>query len=115
MSGTCNECYRAYQRKHYAKNKEAYRAKNQRHRHKKVELMRSLKMKPCKDCSREFHPCAMDFDHREGEIKLADVATLANNQASTKRLLAEIAKCDLLCAVCHRIRTFNRNAFMVQR
>lgn len=46
----------------------------------------------------------MDFDHRPGTIKVADVSVLA--RSSTKeRTLDEIAKCDLVCANCHRIRT----------
>lgn len=61
--------------------------------------------KPCMDCDREFPPCAMDFDHVRGDKK-KDVSSLT----TIKSITAEIAKCDLVCANCHRIRTFKRAA-----
>lgn len=69
------------------------------------DLVNSLKGAPCTDCKTSFHPCAMDFDHRDRATKTKNVAQLVF-KASTTRLLAEIAKCDLVCANCHRIRTF---------
>jgi hypothetical protein len=45
----------------------------------------------------------MDFDHRPDEEKLFDVGT--GLLYSKEKVLAEIAKCDLICACCHRIRT----------
>jgi hypothetical protein len=50
----------------------------------------------------------MDFDHREGELKTDNVANLVASPHSMKKLLEEIAKCDLVCANCHRIRTHAR-------
>lgn len=50
----------------------------------------------------------MDFDHRPGvEKKFKIAAWLARNSAKTDRseVEAEIAKCDVVCANCHRIRT----------
>lgn len=45
----------------------------------------------------------MDFDHRNPATKKANVARLKHK--STEGMLAEITKCDLVCANCHRIRT----------
>ena len=56
---------------------------------------------------RRFPFYVMDFDHREGEEKTAHVAMLVN-MLSINRLLNEIAKCDLVCANCHRVRTYKR-------
>jgi len=51
----------------------------------------------------------MDFDHREGEEKLFNISALnANRWVSVAQLLAEIKKCDLVCANCHRERTHQR-------
>ena len=50
----------------------------------------------------------MDFDHIRGK-KLHNVAWLVN--VSERRLLEEIAKCDLVCANCHRIRTARRGGW----
>ena len=70
------------------------------------ELYNNLKMKPCTDCGRCFDPCCMDFDHRPDEIKISSVSKLLGKNEEI--LLAEIAKCDLVCACCHRIRTKKR-------
>lgn len=47
----------------------------------------------------------MDFDHVRG-VKLANVSRLI--AAPTHLLLAEIEKCELVCAACHRTRTSSR-------
>jgi hypothetical protein len=48
----------------------------------------------------------MEFDHREGEEKNAEISRLVN--FSIKRIEEEISKCDLVCSNCHRERTFQR-------
>jgi hypothetical protein len=60
----------------------------------------------CTDCGFNAHPAALDFDHRPGESKLFNVAS--NMNYSMERLLSEIAKCDVRCANCHRIKTVER-------
>lgn len=67
----------------------------------------SLKQGPCKDCKHTFRSCCMDFDHL-GD-KMMGIGRMAS-QSSHEAILAEIAKCDLICACCHRIRTYNRRA-----
>jgi hypothetical protein len=48
----------------------------------------------------------MDFDHRQGEAK---VINLANASRMTRsKILEEIAKCDVVCSNCHRERTYLR-------
>jgi hypothetical protein len=69
--------------------------------------MRELKAFPCMDCGGTFHPAAMQFDHRPGTTKVADLASLARD-GSTHLFGLELAKCDLVCANCHAIRTFER-------
>lgn len=64
---------------------------------------------PCSDCGNRFPPECMDFDHRSSEVKLFNIATSFNK--SQDSLAAEIAKCDLVCANCHRIRTHMRRAW----
>ncbi len=46
----------------------------------------------------------MDFDHVRGEKKFNLGSVLALN-VSAEILDEEIAKCDIVCANCHRIRT----------
>jgi hypothetical protein len=54
-----------------------------------------------------FHPVAMHWDHLPGETKEADLAFLAK-RGSRQRVLDEIAKCELVCANCHAVRSFVR-------
>lgn len=49
----------------------------------------------------------MDFDHVRGEKKF-NLAVAANKNISIARIQDEIAKCDVVCANCHRERTFKR-------
>jgi hypothetical protein len=68
------------------------------------EMLDTLKRQPCADCHGIFPPCCMDFDHRDPATKTANVANLLNQKSKT-RLLIEVAKCDVVCSNCHRIRT----------
>lgn len=68
-------------------------------------LIAAAKDVPCPDCGLRFAPDLMDFDHVRG-IKLANVSELVGS--TTKRLLAEMRKCEVVCCGCHRIRTRNR-------
>lgn len=82
------------------------------HRAGKDEIKRwfntEVKVGPCTDCKGVFPPCCMDYDHRDGSVKHKNVATLVGEGYSRKSILEEVAKCDLVCANCHRIRTQSR-------
>ena len=54
---------------------------------------------------RTFEPHQMDFDHRDPPAKAFGLTTPTALGTSRERLLLEVAKCDVICAVCHRIRT----------
>jgi len=57
----------------------------------------------------------MDFDHREPGSKRHTVSRMIG-RAGTATILAEIAKCDIVCANCHRDRTFRRReAALIER
>lgn len=103
----CKVCRREYDKTHYDHNKGQYLSRNERARSRLREWLRSLKAKPCADCGGSFPPCVMDFDHI-GSDKEAAISTMINRFASKRRILAEIAKCELVCANCHRIRTCAR-------
>lgn len=70
------------------------------------KIIDQAKNKPCMDCGKSFPSCCMDFDHRDKTTKLRAVAKLLS--ASLSYLLREIAKCDVVCANCHRIRTHKK-------
>jgi hypothetical protein len=60
----------------------------------------------CADCGFRSHHAALDFDHRPGTDKVRDIKS--GQQLGWKALQDEIAKCDVVCANCHRIRTYLR-------
>lgn len=66
-------------------------------------FINGLKDKPCVDCGESYDPIVMDFHHREGTEKDFRVSQSPKTVAKD-RILSEVAKCDLLCANCHRLR-----------
>jgi len=60
----------------------------------------------CADCGYNKHAAALEFDHLPGTFKSQTVASLMYR--SWERIWQEIAKCELVCANCHAIRTAER-------
>jgi hypothetical protein len=103
----CRSCRREWDARYYAAHAEIRRAQTRANRKRLTDRMRELKAAPCMDCGGTFHPAAMQFDHRPGTTKVADLASLARD-GSSRLFELELAKCDLVCANCHAIRTFRR-------
>lgn len=55
----------------------------------------------CRECG-ESDPACLDFHHREDEDKERNISKMISYYASWDRIEAEIQKCDVLCANCHR-------------
>lgn len=66
--------------------------------------------KPCTDCGRIFPHQVMQWDHRPGTEKLGEISGEFRTRPRDE-ILAEIAKCDLVCTNCHAIRTFSRSGW----
>jgi len=65
----------------------------------------------CTDCGlRPEVLQVLEFDHRDDERKLFDVSDRMTS-GNIEDLKREIAKCDVVCANCHRIRTVKRKQF----
>lgn len=62
----------------------------------------------CADCGYNADPIALDFDHLPGTDKIAAVATMVGDAKGWEMIIAEIAKCEVVCSNCHRIRTRDR-------
>jgi hypothetical protein len=72
-----------------------------------AQYLRDLKTKtPCVDCGINYPYYVMDFDHVRGQ-KHANVMELVST-LSKKKIDLEIAKCEIVCSNCHRIRTHMR-------
>jgi hypothetical protein len=61
----------------------------------------------CKECGLTDHR-VLDFHHRDPKEKLFEVSKKASGGYSPKTILKEIKKCDVLCANCHRILTYEK-------
>jgi hypothetical protein len=105
----CIRCHREYRKQHYKKNRSVYVAKaansNARAIAKLTVLITELKNVPCMDCGLNFPPVCMDFDHRNLKTKLRNVSAMRGGALSEKKIRDEIAKCDVVCACCHRLRS----------
>lgn len=105
LQSRCRDCSRAW----YVANKPAHDANVQR-RNKRVRadyrqrLADYLLDHPCVDCG-EPDVRVLDFDHEDPAHKLDEVARLVGNGIAWARVEAEIAKCSVRCANCHRRRT----------
>lgn len=103
----CKICQNAYTKEHYKNNKQAYLIKATKNRKKLADekrlLLQKLKAAPCTDCNQSFPYFVMDFDHLRDKS-----CNVSEYRGSTRKLLKEIEKCELVCANCHRIRTQQR-------
>lgn len=81
-----------------------------RNRERNRDYVDRLKREPCTDCRGRFPAPAMDFDHVDDD-KAANIAALVRRGVSTGRLLDELAKTELVCSNCHRVRTARREGW----
>jgi len=84
---------------------------NQRNAHayqeKRAWLDAQKSARPCKDCNRFFPACCMDYDHLPGCIKAENLSKMVGKpECKIADMEAEITKCELVCANCHRIRSY---------
>jgi hypothetical protein len=112
------EARRLYHQRYYLARREVFRAQHKAYyeanpaakaqrAEKRRELLRAFirQQKEGKCCLRcgFSDPRALDFHHRDGTTKEITLAQALHRAWSIKRMALEIAKCDLLCANCHRI------------
>jgi hypothetical protein len=101
---------RASKKRWYENNPQVYRDRRRRRQAENWRKIAGLKTVPCADCGGKFPYFVMDFDHRDGEEKLGNISAMVAGW-TWKRILAEVAKCDVVCANCHRIRTARRGGW----
>jgi hypothetical protein len=108
----CRVCRAKYKQEHYAANRDRYiGAASDRKRvvaaERAVLLIEYLRGRACADCG-EADPLVLEFDHR-GTKRFGIAKGLRDR--SWQAVLDEIAKCDVVCANCHRRRTARRANF----
>lgn len=109
----CWPCRTAYKREHYARNKRRY-VDSANRRTKRIVAERTaylvafLREHPCVDCG-EGDPIVLEFDHlRDKKFGIGK----GMRDRPWKDVLAEIEKCEVVCANCHRRRTNRRGSFI---
>ena len=105
----CRDCFKDNWQKRYYGNhifyKERHAESRNRLRNEKARRVYDyLKQHPCVDCG-EFDPIVLEFDHKDNTDKFESVTQMVVNNASWEKIAAEIQKCDVRCANCHRRRT----------
>ena len=108
----CKTCQAEYAKEHYLKNKRVY-CNRARKRSKQCRLENQKQMllylsdKVCLDCGEnDFR--VLEFDHIDRVNKRQTVSSMVCDGYSWESILAEIEKCEIRCANCHRRRTFNQ-------
>jgi len=101
----CKDCRSDFGKDWYEKNKDYQKENASRHRTEYQQRGREyvwdyLSTHPCIKCG-ESDPHALEFHHTRGN-KTIEVSKLIGRGSSLETLKAEIEKCDVLCANCHR-------------
>lgn len=91
----------------YDKNKQTQMDRVKKQQQKIADEVKQYKESvPCYDCGIFYPHYIMDFDHTL-DNKSGNVSALMR-RGSRKQVWEEINKCELVCANCHRARTYNR-------
>ena len=84
---------------------------HQRTNRRRTELSRALwdykENSGCVDCKEKYPHFMLDFDHLPEYEKLGSPIQIARNYGLDKGW-EEVEKCEVVCANCHKIRTWNR-------
>ena len=108
----CRPCRAEYKQEHYRANKQRYIAQARQRKKALVEertqyLVAFLREHPCVDFG-EGDPIVLEFDHLRDK-KFSISAGIQGRR--WQDVLDEIAKCQVVCANCHRRRTAKRGGF----
>lgn len=106
----CKVCANTRARRNYHANREENALKknikrNERQAGTKQRVRVYKERNHCVDCGKYYAWYQMDFDHVRG-VKVAEISKMLKDGVVEWKIWSEITKCDLLCANCHRERTF---------
>jgi hypothetical protein len=114
MPFTDPEKRREASRRHYAKHRQRVIDKAKEYSRATRSRIRAfintyLKANPCVDCG-ETNIIVLEFDHigNDKHFSISDVTRLGYGMPKLK---AEIAKCEVRCANCHRKKTYERGGW----
>lgn len=100
-NGQCKVCTRLNNKIDYIKKSDKYKANVARRRKEYKLWFAELKSKlKCNRCP-ENHIACLQFHHTDPSIKEIAVSKAVAECWAKERILAEIEKCEVLCANCH--------------
>lgn len=79
---------------------------NQRARETAVAIKQIKMERGCAKCGYKGHPAALDFDHTRGTKRRQ-----VGQSPTLKFLIEEMEKCTILCANCHRVKTYENEEY----
>lgn len=109
LRSRCRRCCCERSKRHYIRMKGAYLERNRRRKPmlREVAAMfvhQFLRQHPCVHCGEE-DPVVLEFNHIDPALKSGNISEMIRTGTSVRRLQAEIAKCEVLCANCHQQHT----------
>jgi hypothetical protein len=116
MPFTDREKQREASRRHYAKHRDKVIAKAKGYSKAARNRIRThinthLKANPCVDCG-ETDIVVLEFDHvGEAGTKRFNISDATRFGYGMDKIIAEIAKCEVRCANCHRKKTYERGGW----
>jgi hypothetical protein len=107
LQSRCKNCVKDWYPANHQEHKKKIRS-NQKIYRKKVRfyIIEWKKSHPCSDCQ-ESDPIVLEFDHIRDKKKF-NIGEATRMGYSLDALKEEIAKCEVVCANCHRRRTAKR-------
>ena len=108
-------CQRVHARRHYERNTVTIKARARiwnvvNRKAVQAALGLYLQEHPCVVCG-ESDPVVLEFDHRDPALKEFSVKSNRAFGMALRNVLAEVAKCDVRCANCHRRRHHAEKVF----
>jgi|TARA_R110002096_G_scaffold124953_1_gene270028 5-methylcytosine-specific restriction endonuclease McrA len=77
------------------------------------KILRRYKVfKGCLICGYNKHHSALEFDHINRAIKIANISEIVKKNYAFRRVKHEVRKCNVLCSNCHRIKTFENKEWL---
>lgn len=103
----CKPCKRKYAKKYRDTYIEDAREYENSLRQERVLWIQQIKSNtPCADCGKIYEPYCMDYDHLKDKVE--SISRMVLNHTPKQKILEEIKKCELVCVLCHNIRTYKR-------
>jgi hypothetical protein len=110
LQGICRQCSKERNAIWYDENAEAalirLRQTNTVRRERNRSIVRSVKDVPCTDCGLKYPYYVMHFDHLRD--KKFQIGSVVGSGMPVAKMLAEMEKCEVVCANCHAERTHQR-------